>query len=41
LHAVGRDERFEVELGTRRRLRVQRTFDAAELQRLLKVLEAR
>jgi transcriptional regulator with XRE-family HTH domain len=41
VHAVSRDERFELELGAGRRLRVPRTFEAAELRRLLDVLEAR
>ena len=41
VQAVSRDERFELELGTGRRLHVPRTFDAAELRRLLEVLEAR
>ena len=36
-----RDGRFELELGAGRRLRVPATFDAADLQRLLDVLEAR
>ena len=41
VHAASRDERFELELGAGRRLRVPRTFDAAELRRLLDALEAR
>lgn len=34
-----RDGRFELELGAGRRLRVPPSFDAAELRRLLEVLE--
>lgn len=41
VQAVSGDERFELELGAGRRLLVPRTFDAAELRRLLEVLEAR
>ena len=38
--ASNRDERFELELGSGRRLRIPDTFNAAALQRLLAVLEA-
>lgn len=41
VQAVPRDGRFELELGAGRRLRVPATFDAADLRRLLDVLEAR
>ena len=40
VQAVPRDARFELELGAGRRLRVPASFDAAELRRLLEVLEA-
>jgi hypothetical protein len=40
VHAVPRDGRFELELGAGRRLLVPASFDAAELRRLLEVLEA-
>jgi transposase len=38
--AGGVDERFELELGSGRRLRIPATFDPAALARLLTVLEA-
>ena len=38
--AGGTDERFELELGSGRRLRIPATFDPAALERLLAVLEA-
>jgi hypothetical protein len=41
VHAAESDERFELELSAGRRLRVPRSFNAAELRRLLEVLEAR
>jgi hypothetical protein len=41
VQAAPRDGRFELELGAGRRLRVPATFDAADLRRLLDVLEAR
>ena len=40
VHAVPQDGRFELELGAGRRVRVPASFDAAELRRLLEVLEA-
>jgi hypothetical protein len=40
VQTVPRDARFELELGAGRRLRVPASFDAAELRRLLEVLEA-
>lgn len=40
LSAVATDERFELELGAGRRLRVPKGFDAEALRRLLGVLEA-
>ena len=40
VQAVPRDARFELDLGAGRRLRVPASFDAAELRRLLEVLEA-
>ena len=40
VHAVPRDGRFELDLGAGRRLLVPASFDAAELRRLLEVLEA-
>jgi hypothetical protein len=40
VHAAPHDARFELELGAGRRLRVPASFDAAELRRLLDVLEA-
>jgi hypothetical protein len=40
VHAASQDGRFELELGAGRRLRVPASFDAAELRRLLEVLEA-
>jgi hypothetical protein len=40
LQATAGDARFELELGSGRRLRVPASFDAAELRRLLEVLEA-
>ena len=41
VQASPRDGRFELELGAGRRLRVPMSFDAAELRRLIDVLEAR
>ena len=41
VQAAPRDGRFELELGVGRRLRVPMSFDAADLRRLLDVLEAR
>ncbi len=41
VQAAPRDGRFELELGSGRRLRVPVCFDAADLRRLLDVLEAR
>jgi hypothetical protein len=41
VQAAPRDGRFELELGAGRRLRVPMSFDAADLRRLLDVLEAR
>jgi len=38
--AGGPDERFELELGSGRRLRIPATFDPTALERLLAVLEA-
>lgn len=40
VRAALQDARFELELGSGRRLRVPSSFDAAELRRLLEVLEA-
>jgi hypothetical protein len=40
VQAAPRDGRFELELGAGRRLRVPASFDAADLRRLLDVLEA-
>ncbi len=40
IHATPLDTRFELELGTGRRVRVPPRFDATELRRLLDVLEA-
>jgi hypothetical protein len=39
VQATAGDARFELELGSGRRLRVPASFDAAELRRLLEVLE--
>jgi hypothetical protein len=39
VQAVPRDGRFELDLGAGRCLRVPASFDAAELRRLLEVLE--
>jgi hypothetical protein len=40
VQTIPQDGRFELELGAGRRLRVPASFDAAELRRLLEVLEA-